>query len=149
MQIIYTISRQRRAALALACLFTLAVPAVYGQNAGQNAGQNEGQYPGQSAGQPAGRNGAGAGPAANGPQAGDPSRWYVDDATQADQLRTLRKEIGAALGEAQKECRTRPQSERTACLKDAQEVYRRDMAGVQRQRAAAHPQGPATAVTGQ
>lgn len=129
MHIIYTLSTQRRAALALACLFTLGVPAAQAQTAA----------PGR----------ADAGPVANGPQAGDPSRWYVEDATQAEQLRTLRKEIGAALSEAQKDCKSRPQAERAACLKDAQEVYRRDMAGAQRQRAAAHPQGAGTAAAGQ
>lgn len=128
MHIIYTLSRQQRAALALACLFTLGVPAAQAQTAA----------PGR----------ADAGPVA-GPQAGDPSRWYVEDATQAEQLRTLRKEIGAALSEAQKDCKTRPQAERASCLKDAQEVYRRDMAGAQKQRAAAHPPGAGSAGAGQ
>lgn len=79
-----------------------------------------------------------AGPVA-GPQASDPQRWYVDDATRQEQLRTLRKEIGAALQEAQKQCRQMAPSEREACLKDAQATYEQDMARSEKLREEAHP----------
>ncbi|STQ93119.1 Uncharacterised protein [Janthinobacterium lividum] len=36
------------------------------------------------------------------PQPGDPQRWYQEDSTAQAQLRTLRKEIAAALAEAKK-----------------------------------------------
>lgn len=75
-----------------------------------------------------------------GPQAGDPARWYAEDATAQAQMKTLRKEIGAALQEAQAECKRAPSSERGACLKEARDTYQRDMAQAQHLRAAAHPQ---------
>lgn len=59
---------------------------------------------------------------------GDPARWYKDDATAAEQLRTLRKEIGAALQEANVACKQGPASERAQCLKDARATYQQDMA---------------------
>ena len=74
------------------------------------------------------------------PQAGDPARWYVDDATAQQQLRTLRKEIGAAFQEAQAECKRMPAADRGACMKEARATYQQDMANAQQQRAAAHPQ---------
>ncbi|HEU4843849.1 MAG TPA: hypothetical protein VFT05_06265 [Burkholderiaceae bacterium] len=58
---------------------------------------------------------------------GDPSRWYQNDSTAADQLRTVRKEIAAALQEATLACRKQPAAERTACMKEARDTYRRDM----------------------
>ncbi|MET3131568.1 hypothetical protein AAKU55_001830 [Oxalobacteraceae bacterium GrIS 1.11] len=75
-----------------------------------------------------------------GAPAGDPARWYVDDATAQEQLRTLRKEIGAALQEAQAACRALPAAERPACVKQARATYQQDMAHAQQQRAATHPQ---------
>jgi len=77
--------------------------------------------------------------AADGPQASDPQRWYVDDATRQEQLRTLRKEIGAARDEAQKQCRQLPASDRGACLKDADTTYQQDMARSEQLREQAHP----------
>jgi hypothetical protein len=74
------------------------------------------------------------------PQVGDPSRWYVDDTTAQAQLRTLRKEIGAAFQEAQAECKRMPAADRGACMKDARNTYQQDMANAQQQRANAHPQ---------
>lgn len=74
-----------------------------------------------------------------GPQAGDPARWYADDTTEQQQLRTLRKEIGAALREAQAECRRMAASGRAACLRDARATYRRDMANAEQLREQAHP----------
>jgi hypothetical protein len=61
---------------------------------------------------------------------GDPARWYKEDATSADQTRTLRKEIGAALAEANIACKKGPAAERPACLKEARATYQRDIAAV-------------------
>lgn len=58
---------------------------------------------------------------------GDPARWYKEDATGAEQARTLRKEIGAALAEATIACKKGPASERDACIREARETYKRDM----------------------
>lgn len=58
---------------------------------------------------------------------GDPARWYKEDATGAEQTRTLRKEIGAALAEATIACKKGPASERDACIREARETYKRDM----------------------
>ena len=68
---------------------------------------------------------------------GDPARWYREDATSQAKLRTLHKEIGAALQEAKNACKRLPAAERSACLKQAQAVYQRDMA--QAREAAAGP----------
>lgn len=75
----------------------------------------------------------------SGPQTGDPARWYVDDDTAAAQLRTLRKEIGAAFQEAQAQCKRMPAAERSACMKDARATYQQDLANAQQLREAAHP----------
>ncbi|KQQ45732.1 hypothetical protein ASF61_18830 [Duganella sp. Leaf126] len=61
---------------------------------------------------------------------GDPARWQREDVTPAQKERTLRKEIGAALAEAKQACAKGPAAERDACLKQAQETYRHDMAQV-------------------
>ncbi|OEZ51433.1 hypothetical protein JAB1_05290 [Janthinobacterium sp. MP5059B] len=74
------------------------------------------------------------------PQPGDPQRWYQEDSTAQAQLRTLRKEIAAALAEAKKTCRSEPSAARATCLKDAQDTYRQDMANAEKLREAAHPQ---------
>jgi len=74
------------------------------------------------------------------PQPGDPQRWYQEDSTAQAQLRTLRKEITAALAEAKKACRLEPSAARATCLKDAQDTYRQDMANAEKLRVAAHPQ---------
>ena len=74
------------------------------------------------------------------PQPGDPQRWYQADNTAPAQLRTLRKEIAAALAEAKKACRAEPSAARASCLKEAQDTYRQDMANAEKLRAAAHPQ---------
>jgi hypothetical protein len=60
---------------------------------------------------------------------GDPSRWFREDASMAARLRTVQKEIGAALQEAQGACRKLPGAERAGCNKDAQATYKHDMAG--------------------
>jgi hypothetical protein len=58
---------------------------------------------------------------------GDPGRWYSHDSTAADQLRTVRKEIAAALQEATLACKHQPAAERNACLKEARSTYQHDM----------------------
>lgn len=73
------------------------------------------------------------------PQPGDPQRWYQADSTPQAQLRTLHKEIAAALAEAKKSCRQEPAATRGTCLKEAQDTYRQDMANAEKLRAAAHP----------
>lgn len=78
-------------------------------------------------------------PPVAGPQAGDPARWYQADSTPQAQLRTLQKEIGAALAEAKKACRQETPANRAACLKAAQDTYKQDMANAQSLRDAAHP----------
>jgi hypothetical protein len=62
---------------------------------------------------------------------GDPARWFREDPSAAAALRRLQKEIGAALQEAQGECRKMAASERGACMSEAQATYKRDMAGAQ------------------
>lgn len=59
---------------------------------------------------------------------GDPARWYREDATRQARLRTLQKEIGAALQEAQNACKKRPAAERSACMKEARATWQQDMA---------------------
>ena len=73
-------------------------------------------------------------------QPGDPQRGYQEDSTPQAQLRTLRKEISAALAEAKKACRSEPSATRATCLKEAQDTYRQDMANAEKLREAAHPQ---------
>jgi len=58
---------------------------------------------------------------------GDPARWYKEDATGAEQARTLRKEIGAALAESTNACKKGPADERDACIREARETYKHDM----------------------
>lgn len=60
--------------------------------------------------------------------AGDPPRWYREDTTPAARLKTMQKEMAAGLQEAKGNCRRQPGSERAACLKQAQAIYRQDMA---------------------
>lgn len=55
---------------------------------------------------------------------GDPARWYRDDPEQ----QTLRKELRAALQEAQNACRQRPAAERKACVAEARATFQRDSA---------------------
>ncbi|WP_313033239.1 hypothetical protein [Massilia alkalitolerans] len=59
---------------------------------------------------------------------GDPARWYREDATSQARMRTLQKEIGAALQEARNACKKAPAAERNACMQEARAVYQRDMA---------------------
>ena len=59
---------------------------------------------------------------------GDPARWYREDATSQARMRTLQKEIGAALQEARNACKKAPATERNACMQEARATYQRDMA---------------------
>ena len=59
---------------------------------------------------------------------GDPARWYREDATSQARMRTLQKEIGAALQEAKNACKSTPAAERNQCMQEARAVYQRDMA---------------------
>lgn len=60
---------------------------------------------------------------------GDPIRWYQEDVTVADRLRTIHKETAAALQENMGACRNGPAGERAGCIKEAREIYRREMVG--------------------
>ena len=59
---------------------------------------------------------------------GDPQRWFQEDTTPAQRMRTLQKEIAAGLQEAQGNCRRQPTAERASCLKQARAMYQKDMA---------------------
>lgn len=63
----------------------------------------------------------------------DPARWYQDDATRAQRLATLKKEIGAAQAEAQRACAKQAAGARSACLADAKATYQKEMAGAETQ----------------
>ena len=64
---------------------------------------------------------------------GDPARWFREEATAAARLRTLHKEIGAGLQEAQGNCRRAQAAERAACNKEARAIYQQEMAGARAQ----------------
>jgi hypothetical protein len=64
---------------------------------------------------------------------GSPARWFREDASITARLRTVQKEIGAGLQEAQGACRKLPGSERAGCLKEARATYQQDMAGARSQ----------------
>ena len=61
---------------------------------------------------------------------GDPVRWYKEDTTRQERMRTRTKEIGAALDEAKNACKGAPAAERSACLKAAQATWESDMKAV-------------------
>src|SRR3981189_2299574 len=61
---------------------------------------------------------------------GDPSRWYVADATPSAQRKNLRKEITAALQEAIIGCKKLSGGVRTQCMKEARANYQHDMANL-------------------
>ena len=65
---------------------------------------------------------------APGPQPGDPARWFQPDVSASDHYRTAMKEAGAALKEALDECRTQARDVRDACVREARERYRGDVA---------------------
>jgi len=58
---------------------------------------------------------------------GDPVRWYKEDTTRQERMRTRTKEIGAALDEAKNACKQSPAAERPACLKAAQATWESEM----------------------
>jgi hypothetical protein len=60
---------------------------------------------------------------------GDPARWFRADATAAQRLRTLQKEIGAGLQEAQGACRKLAAGARAPCMNEARVTYQQEMAG--------------------
>ncbi|QBE62321.1 hypothetical protein [Pseudoduganella lutea] len=60
---------------------------------------------------------------------GEPARWMKGDGTMQAQVATKRKEIAAALNEALNDCK-QAGGERQACVREARETYRRDMANV-------------------
>ena len=64
---------------------------------------------------------------------GDPARWFREDATASARLRTLQKEIGAGLQEAQGNCKRQPAAERAACNKEARATYQQEMSGARAQ----------------
>ncbi len=64
---------------------------------------------------------------------GDPARWFREDATAAQRLRTLQKEIAAGLQEAQGACRKLAAAERAGCMKEARATYQQEMAGARAQ----------------
>ncbi|GAA0436428.1 hypothetical protein ACFOY5_11785 [Massilia aurea] len=53
---------------------------------------------------------------------GDPARWYRNDSEQ----QTLRKELRAALQEAQNACKQQPAADRKACVAEARATFQRD-----------------------
>jgi hypothetical protein len=55
---------------------------------------------------------------------GDPARWYRNDSEQ----QTLRKELRAALQEAQNACKQQPAADRKACVAEARATFQRDSA---------------------
>jgi hypothetical protein len=55
---------------------------------------------------------------------GDPARWYRNDSEQ----QMLRKELGAALQEAQNACRQKAAAERKACVAEARATFKRESA---------------------
>lgn len=60
---------------------------------------------------------------------GDPARWYQEDRSVAERLRTIRKETAAALQENLGNCRVLPAAERSACVREARATYTQEMAG--------------------
>ncbi len=57
---------------------------------------------------------------------GDPARWYVPADTPRRLYDTQVKEAGAARGEQLKDCRAM-QADRSACIAEANALYRRDL----------------------
>ena len=70
---------------------------------------------------------------------GDPSRWYREDVTPAQRLRALQKEIGAALQEAQGNCRRTASSTRASCMREARATYQQEMASARGRVKASQP----------
>lgn len=73
----------------------------------------------------------------------DPARWTQGDSTKAQRMATLKKEINAAYAEQQTACKRKSSGKRDTCLKQARQVYQRDMANAPRLLAQA-PRGRVT-----
>jgi hypothetical protein len=58
----------------------------------------------------------------------DPARWTQGDSTKAQRMAVLKKEINAAYAEQQTACKRKSSGKRDACLKQARQVYQRDLA---------------------
>jgi hypothetical protein len=63
---------------------------------------------------------------------GDPARWYREDVTPRQHFETARKEAGAAYKEAIMDCAKLYGAERAACMKEARQTYKQDLADAQR-----------------
>jgi len=70
----------------------------------------------------------------------DPARWTQGDKTKAQRMATLKKEINAAYAEQQGACKRKASGKRDACMKQARQVYQRDLNNAPRLLAQA-PQG--------
>ena len=108
-------------ALAGACALLAAIGAAHAQTATEPASTDSNVPPATAAKQ------------AREIAHGDPSRWFREDATMAARLRTLQKEIGAGLQEAQGACRKLAAAERAGCMSEARATYQKDMAGARAQ----------------
>jgi hypothetical protein len=73
----------------------------------------------------------------------DPARWTQADSTKTQRMATLKKEINAAYAEQQSACKRKSSGKRDACLKQARQIYQRDMANAPRLLAQA-PRGEVT-----
>ena len=73
----------------------------------------------------------------------DPARWTQGDSTKTQRMATLKKEINAAYAEQQTACKRKSSGKRDACLKQARQIYQRDMANAPRLLAQA-PRGEVT-----
>ena len=73
----------------------------------------------------------------------DPARWTQGDKTKAQRMATLKKEINAAYAEQQTACKKKSSAHRTSCLKEARQIYQRDMTNAPRLLAQA-PRGEVT-----
>jgi hypothetical protein len=62
----------------------------------------------------------------------DPARWTQGDSTKAQRMATLKKEINAAYAEQQTACKRKSSAKRDACLQQARQIYRHDMANAPR-----------------
>lgn len=69
----------------------------------------------------------------NSMQASDPPRWYQEDMTPSAHFQTLKKEAGAALKEAQIECKKAERAARAACMREARSIFDHDMAAARQQ----------------
>jgi len=57
----------------------------------------------------------------------DPARWTQGDKTKAQRMATLKKEINAAYAEQQTACKRKASGKRDVCMKQARQIYQRDL----------------------